>query len=276
MKYEIERRLSRSLDKFQVSENKSIEYIEDELGVRFEQAPKKIELNFRNRVQLARKSGIGKFIKSSVRGQSAAFYDRRYGAIFVKGSDLFAELHENTHAFLDSVNPRIGDTINMLPIMVSKRIVGEQIDFDEVEAILVYRCFDEGVAHYGALRTAANLTQLLNQEDVFSVRNLLLCGADNIQSDQYVRSQISVVRQAIHSYESALSQNGFKVIAENMRAESHFSEAQDTVGFHFVDTFMQIFDSNRQSGEVLVELIENPPERITDLEAPQKYATYFN
>lgn len=268
----IEQRLSRGLNGFQLSRNEAVEYLEKELGVKFTQVPSKVELNLRNKIRWARESGLGGVIAEAVNRDAVAVYDRRYGAVFAPKDDLFAELHENVHAFLDSTNPQIRDTVDELPIMIGQRVAGKQVNTDDIEKIVAYRCFDEGVAQYGALKTAGRLAEHFEPEDVSSMENSMLHGTGNEQPENFLQSQVASVRQAVSNYKSALSQTGPKVMIEGMRAESQLSDAQYPVGFHFVDGAMQVLtNSGRQVGDALIGLINKPPESIDDLEKPHEY-----
>jgi len=270
---ENEQRLSRSLQGFQISKNEAAGHLVRELGVEFAQVPPKVELNLRNRIQWAKDKGIGGVIAGTVIRGAVAAYDRRYGAVFVPKDDLFAELHENGHALVDSINPYIRDSIDELPVMVGQRVSGKPVNLDNVEKIVVYRCFDEGVAQWGALRTAGRLTEHFEPEDVLSMENSMLHGEENNHAKKnFIQEQFRAVRQATSAYKTALSQTGPKVMIEGMRVESQLSDPQYVVGYHFVDRAMQILaSSGRQVGEALMGLIRKPPERIDDLERPQEY-----
>lgn len=267
-----EQRLSRSLQGFQLSRNEAIEHLKRELGVEFTQVPPKVELNFRNRIRRAKDNGIGGIIAGAVNRGAVAAYDRRYGAVFVPEDDLFAELHENGHALVDSINPQIRNTADELSVMVGQRVAGKQVELDSIEKIVTYRCFDEGVAQWIALRTAGNLPEHFEPEDVLSMENSMLCGTEMDHAPNFVPSQFRAIRQAISTYNTALSQTGPKVMIEGMRAESQLSDPQYVVGYHFVDGAMRtLTNSGRQVGEALMGLIRKPPERIDDLGEPQEY-----
>lgn len=271
---EDQQRLSRSLQDFQISKNEAAEYLARELGIEFSQVPPKVELNLRNRIRWAKDKGIGGAIArtiTSTRGAVAA-YDRSYGAVFAPKDDLFAELHENGHALLDSINPHIRDSIDELAIMVAQRVAGRPINLDSVERIMVYRCFDEGVAQWGALRTAGKLTDHFESEDVLSMENSMLHGVEKDHAANFIQDQFRVIRQAISAYKAVLSQTGPKVMIEGMKLESQFSDPQYVIGYHFVKGAMQtLTDSGRKVGEALMELIGKPPESMDDLEKPQDY-----
>lgn len=269
---EIEQRLSKSLQGFQLSRNEAAEYLMRELGIQFPQVPPKVELNLRNRIRWAKEKGIGGVIAGTVTRGAVAAYDRRYGAVFVPKDDLFAELHEDGHALVDSINPQIRDLVDELPVMVTQRIARQPINLDNVERIVTYRCFDEGVAQWGALRTARRLTEHFEPEDVLSMENSMLHGTKDDQQTNFKQEQSRAVRQAVSAYKAALSQTGPKVMIEGMKAESQLSDSQYVAGYHFVDEAMNILiNSGRQVGEALTGIIKKPPERIDDLERPQEY-----
>lgn len=270
---ENEQRLSRSLQGFQISRNEAAEYLVKELGVIFVQVPSRVELNLRNRIRWSKEKGIGGVIAGTVTKGAVAAYDRRYGAVFVPKDDLFSELHENGHAFLDMTNPQIRDSIDELPVMVAQRVSGKPVNLDNIEKIIAYRCFDEGVAQWGALRTAGKLVEHFEPEDVLSMENSMLHGEKNNHAKKnFIQEQFRAVRQATSAYKTALSQTGPKVMIEGMSAESQLSDPQYVVGYHFVDRAMQtLANSGRQVGEALMGLIRKPPERIDDLERPQEY-----
>lgn len=269
---ENEQRLSKSLQGFQLSRNEAAEYLMRELGVQFAQVPPKVELNLRNRIRWAKDKGIGGVIAGTVTRGAVAAYDRRYGAVFTPKDDLFAELHEDGHALVDSTNPQIRDTVDELPVMVGQRIAGKPVNLDNVERIVTYRCFDEGVAQWGALRTAERLTEHFEPEDVLSMENSMLHGMENDRATNFIQDQFRVVRRATSAYKTALSLTGPKVMIEGMKAESQLSDSQYVAGYHFVDGAMQtLVNSGRQVGEALTGLIRKPPERIDDLERPQEY-----
>lgn len=270
---ENEQRLSRSLQGFQISRNEAVEYLIRELGVQFPQVPSKVELNLRNRIRWAKDEGIGGVIAGTVRRRMVAAYDRRYGAVFVAKDDLFAELHENSHALVDSINPHIRDSVDELPVMVEQRVTGKPVNLDNVEKIVAYRCFEEGVAQWGALRIAGRLAEHFEPEDILSMENSMLHGAENNHAKtNFIQDQFRVVRQATSAYKTVLSQTGPKVMIEGMKVESQLSDPRYVVGYHFVDGVMQtLTNSGRQVGEALIGLIRKPPEKIDDLERPQEY-----
>lgn len=265
---ESEQKLSRSLQGFQLSRNEAAEYLMRELGVQFSPVPLKVELNWRNRILWAKDKGIGGVIARTITGEVVGKYDDRYGAVFVQKDNLFAELHENSHALVHSLNPQIGDTFDKLPVMIEQRIRGKPVNLDNIEKIVVYRCFGEGVALWGALETARRLTEHFEKYDVISIENSPLYGVGK----DFEQKQFKVVRQAISAYKTALSQTGLKVMIKVMRVESQLVYPQYIVGYHFVDGAMQtLTNSGRQVGEALMGLIRKPPERIDDLESPQEY-----
>ena len=270
---EDQQRLSRSLQDFQISKNEAAVYLARELEIEFPRVPPKVELNLRNRIRWAKDKGIGGVIAGTITRGAVAAYDRRYGAVFAPKDDLFAELHENGHALMDSINPHIRDSIDELAIMVAQRAAGKPVNLDSVEKIMVYRCFDEGVAQWGALRTAGKLTEHFEPEDVLSMENSMLYGSENDHAKtNFIQKQFEVVRQATSAYKAVLSQTGPKVMIEGMKLESQFSDPQYVVGYHFVKGAMQaLTDSGRKVGEALMELIRIPPESIDDLEKPQEY-----
>lgn len=269
---ENQQRLSRGLQGFQISKNEAVEHLVRELGVEFTQVPPKVELNLRNRIRWAKDKGIGGIIAGTVTRGAVAAYDRRYGAMFVLKDDLFAELHENGHALVDSINPHIRDFIDELPVMVGQRVSGKPVNLDHVEKIVAYRCFDEGVAQWGALRTAGRLTEHFEPEDVLSIENSMLHVAENDQPTNFVQDQFEALRQATSAYKTALFQTGPKVMIEGMKVESQLSDLQYVIGYHFVDGAMQtLVNSGRQVGEALMGLIGKPPESIDDLERSKEY-----
>lgn len=270
---EIEQRLSKSLHGFQLSRNEAAEYLMGELGVKFAPVPPKVELNLRNRVRWAKDKGIGDVIAEIVKRESVAKYCREYGAIFVSKDDLFSELHENGHALVNSINPQIRDLVDELPVLVAQRVAGQCVNLDIVEKIEVYRCFDEGVAQWGALRTARRLTERFEPEDVSSMENSMLYGTENDQPEtNFIQDQFGALRQATSAHKAALSQTGPKVMIGSMKAESQLSGPQYVAGYHFVDKAMNILiNSGRQAGEALTGIIRKPLERIDDLERPQEY-----
>ena len=270
---EIEQRLSRSLQGFQLSRNEAAEYLVRELGVQFSQVPPTVELNLRNRIRWAKDKGIAGVIAGTVSKGVVAEYERRYGAVFVPKDNLFAELHENVHAFVDSTNPQMGDLIDELPLMVGQRVNRQPINIDNVERIVTYRCFDEGVAHWGTLRIARRLPEYFKLGDVLSMENSMLYGPKDDQPEtDFIQDQFRELRQAASAYNAALSQAGMKVMIESMKAESQLSDPKDIAGHHFVYGAMNILiNSGRQAGEALTEIIRKPPETIDDLERPQEY-----
>lgn len=265
---ESEQRRSRSLQGFQLSRNDAAEYLMRELGVQFAPVPRKVELNWRNRILWAKDKGIGGVIARTITGEVVGKYDCRYGAVFVPKDDLFAELHENGHALVDSVNPHIRDSVDELGIMIGQRVAGNPTNLDNIEKIVVYCCFGEGVALWGALETARRLTEHFEKEDVISIENSPKYG----KGEDFEQEQFRAVRQVTSAYKTALSQTGLKVMIKVMRAESQLVYPQYVVGYHFVDGAMRtLTNSGRQIGEALMGLIRKPPERIDDLERPQEY-----
>lgn len=265
---ESEQRLSRSLQGFQLSRNEAAEYLMRKLGVQFAPVPPKVELNLRNRILWAKDKGIGGVIARTITGEVVGQYDYRYGAVFVSKDNLFAELHENGHALVDSINPHIRGFVDELPIMIEQRITGKSVNLDNIEKIVVYRCFNEEVALWGALETARRLTKHFEKEDVISMENSMLYG----KGEDFEQEQFRAVRQVTSAYTTALSKTGLKVMIKAIRAESQLVYPQYIVGYHFVDGAMQTLTNlGRQVGEALMGLIRKPPERIDDLERPQEY-----
>lgn len=299
---ESEQRLSKSLQGFQLSRNEAAEYLMRELEVQFVQVPLKMELNLQNRIRWTKEKGIsgvisGVFARIIVGGRIVGRYDQQYGVVLVPKDNLFTELHENGHALVDSINPSIRDVVDELPIMIVQRIAGKPVKLENIERIVTYRCFNEGVAQWGTLRTARGLTEHFEPEDVLSMENSMLrgMGSDDVtifiqdefralrqkilhgtESDRatdFIPDQFRALRQVVSIYKTALSQTGLKVMIKWMKAESQLLDPQYVVGYRFVDGAMQtLINSGRQVGEALTELVRKPPERIDDLERPQEYA----
>jgi hypothetical protein len=273
----IEQSQLRDLQGFELSENTAADLLEKTIGIAFTQKPQKIELNFKNRIRRAKDQGIGGFISGAVKRDRMAFYSRQYGAVFVPEDDLFTELHENVHALVDSINPQIRDAIEELPIMVSQRVIGNPVNLDHVEKIVVYRCFDEGMAHWGALKTVEQHIEDFDQADVTSVKNVLAGGTDKNHAADVVLNKLRLVRSAISAYKAVLSQTGPRVMMEGFKAESQISDSKDSIGYYFVNEAMKaLVDKGNTAGVALTRLIKDPPKSVDDLEKPQEYVTREN
>lgn len=250
-----------SLLGFQISENESAVLIQNNLGIEFPKIPPIIELNLRNKIQRAKKSGLIGTIVQATRKDVVGAYDRKYEAIFIKGDSLFTELHENGHALLDSINPEIRNTIDDLAFMVSKRVMGRSVDVNKVEKIVTYRCFDEGIAQWIALETAERLVDDFESQDIESMKVAMLQ-----ESNQEIRNNTNMLI-------NALSQTGANVMTESLHAEALLNDPIYTAGYSFVAGAMELMvKSNNQIGKALRSLIENPPQNFDDLENPDQFA----
>lgn len=254
---------SENLEGFQVSENTSAKLIEENLGIKFPEIPPVVELNIKNKIQRLKKAGIVGAVAEVVatRRDNVAIYDRRYGAIFTKDGDLFTELHENGHAFLDAINPEIRNTVDEMPYMLTQRASGQTVNTELVEKIVTYRCFDEGIAQWVALETAERLPDDFEPKDIQDLKNVM--SQDTSQE----------VRKATLTLINALKQTGISVTIEGLKAEVELDDPKYATGYFFVNGVIEsISPPDDQVGEVLTKLIENPPQSIDELESPQEFA----
>lgn len=253
-----------NLEGFQVSENRSARLIEESLGIKFPKIVPVVKLSFRNKIQRAKNAGVSGAIAEAIeiRKDTRGMYDREYDAIFVaKDSGLFVELHENGHVFLDNINPEIYNKIEEMVIMLDQRKTGQAVDTEQVETIVTYRCFDEGIAQWIALETAERLPEDFELNDIQDLKNVLL------------QNSIQKIRDVALIHKNLLSLTGTRVMIESLKANARLGLSKYTTGYTFVYGVMRSIDSpSDQVGKVLTKLIENPPKSIDDLENPQKFA----
>lgn len=265
------------------SPNEEAELIEKALGVEFQERPAKVVSSLGNTIGMVRaKEGfagkIGVVAGSVLRRDAAGHYDPEYHVYFSKrDEDEFTGLHENTHAYVAETNSGIPQASKNLTHAVQAATQKRAVPEIDVEKTIVYRSVDEGLAQYGAMKTASG-SEDFNREDLLGLRGLMLTGRasteEAVESDkEFIEQEFDQLRGAIVTYNAALQQSGPAALQLAFRAERELEDSLYATGYYFTDSAMErLQGAGLKTGEALTTLAKSPPERVVDLQDPSRFS----
>ncbi len=267
----------RDLKGFKTDPNTAVNDLETTLGITFPVRPEAVILTGRNKFVYAIKNGIVPSIAKTLlrrNNDAIGMYDYRYHAYFAdKKTDLFTALHENMHGFNALVNSDILRQQELISQAVAERFVGRPLTQLDIEKVIVFKSFDEGMAQWAAIEAASLLGGKFDPKDLNSTRNLLLRGKetpDAVQIDeQFIDEEFQKLEEAKELYTQALQLTGIKVMTEGAKAEAVIQDVKYITGYYFV--YLAALKLKREgvsTSDIITNLVKNPPSKINELRNP--------
>lgn len=262
-------------DGFKTSPNTYVEHSELALGVTFPIKPDLVILDFGNRLKLFRKYGLVNGL-STARGRESAIYVPAYHAVFAPPNPHGIIIqHENWHGLRYCIDPSQSKSFQLF--MTSLTRFSKQELAATPEEVLIYRCFDEGLANWGAIATAIALPQIYPECDVQNMQLDMAYGyrgtsqGENFQ--QFVAGKQDLLEQGIDLFNQALTLKGGERVYRALEAQKVVENLEYLLGFYFVKTVTrELSKMGLPIQNSLVKLIKNPPLRIDHLKNPISFA----
>lgn len=261
-------------------------------GIQFSDVPQKVEVDRRNGSMLFLLAFISP--DSRLREQLRHYlfndyvqgaYISQLGGVYLsfprRSKDpLYTAWHEIMHGYIDIINRNFGllrqRTEGMSYGLDS--LIGEQIVMADPMAGKTLQCFDEGIAHWGAINTGLKMGGE-HAQVARKWHNKMLQGQEDVgelgMDREFILSQLVKVEESLGKKLHQQIEEDLPPSQKDNRDLS-LQKAINTAGYSFVHLAMNKLTANGSSiAEALNFLINNPPTKLEQLRFPQEYIGSF-
>lgn len=256
---------------FSYSPNTEALDLENHLGIKFSEIPLRVDMNFRNRMVLfthfltppiTTSNSKLHLVFAALSGNWRGIYIPGLDIYFAQDDSPFVGHHENMHGYVDTVDPDLEK--RRLGLLVNQVIQGlgrKAPKADNGEDVTILKCFDEGVAQWGAVRTGLKMGGS-QAEEASSMHNLMMVGeripGSLLIDKDYVFTQFQLIQESL---------GGLKGLSSKAETATYIT------GYYFMTRAMGVLSRRSLSIPQAIDLlIKNPPENFEELKHPKDYA----
>lgn len=255
---------------FKFEPNPATDDIEEALGIKFPVKPRRMLASQRNRRALVANafspSRLDELFFYGLPAEDEVCYLTPYNIVLSEGESSFGTYHENTHALVHFINPSIYRVINLYDIFLDTVRYGVvKPEAAALETTLVVKCFDEGVADWGAITTGVRM-QGQKMTEALSCHNLHL--TEITKQHSTIDEGLSILLQLTR--ETPNAKDRLDVFANTC---DMLDDAYYPVGYYFTfEAMKMLVRLGLSTPQALTLLVKNPPTTIQQLKNPVIYA----
>ena len=268
-----------SVEGFDLEENIAAAHLECALSINFSHRPYWVDLNWRNRLVLARKTDILTGLLA-LRGHWGA-YSADHNIFFTDSkSPPLVALHENMHAYLYEKNPQLreGPVEHGVTDYLYGLARAPSADTAKLEEIVVLDSFQEGMCHWAAFTTAISLPAFYKDDAAHNFIHGYMPHFSRpedqpMTTEEYHTELFDCLTKGISAYQAAFIESGANRKRDIDLAVKSIEDVRNFAGFAFIRDAMDRFqrDGVRLSRGIDM-LAHRPPTEVKQLRNGPLYA----
>lgn len=261
---------------FTLSANPAADHLEQALGITFLQKPSRIDLNWKNRLVLSRKTNL--WIRFWALRNKWGAYINNSNTIFISGDPPeLVPTHENMHGYQVQLNPKLRHH-GELAVAIQHRLEERDIGNYDPEKEIVQHCFSEGMCHWAAALTAHSLPNIYDTHkatefiESYVLDQFREKGHKDEGFDQYIKRRFDALEEGINLVRNSLVSNGqetYRLASMGLGITNNLTYAS---GYDFVKRAMDQLRANGVKTNIGIDmLIKNPPTLTEELRNGARY-----